>query len=549
MMAASVTRAVVLLLLVIAYLVPGLLGHDPWKADEPYTFGVVHHMLRSGDWIVPAVGGEPFVEKPPLYYWMAGATAMAASSWLPLHDAARLASPIFVVLSLAAAAGAARLCWGEGAGALSVLLFLGTLGLESHAQRMQVDLAMLAGFAVAVLGFAACARDRAWAGIALGFGVGLGFLGKGLFAVGVIGLTALLLPLFFSQWRRVRYFEQLVYAAAVALPALVAWPLALFSRSRPLFVEWFWENNFGRFAGFAVSRLGAAYEPGSWAETLPWFLFPLWIYLIAAIVREGRRASQHAGMQIGLTMAVVCAVVLAASASMRAVYILPVVPPLVLAAVVAVRTPEGGAAKALGIFSMALGATAIVAVWGVWLALVFHWRLPAAEAIGRTLPVPFDMPIMIAAVVAAFALTAGYVVLFAFRNRFPASNLMLWVATLALGWGLALTLLLPWLDAAKSYRSVFTEVARHLPPDTSCLFVDGFGESERALVEYYTGLEPRRFDRGGACVAMVWMGRLEARTPPGPEWSLVWKGNRPAETSEHFELFVKRTAGRVEAKR
>src|SRR5207253_2524138 len=83
-------------------------GHDPWKADEPYTFGVVYHMLRSGDWIVPTVGGQPFVEKPPLYYWVSWATAAAASPWLALHDAARLASAVFVVIGIVATAWAAR---------------------------------------------------------------------------------------------------------------------------------------------------------------------------------------------------------------------------------------------------------------------------------------------------------------------------------------------------------------------------------------------------------------------------------------------------------
>src|SRR5205085_5976154 len=113
-------------------------------------------------------------------------------------------------------------------------------------------------------------------------------------------------------------------------------------------------------------------------------------------------------------------------------------------------------------------------------------------------------------------LTSGYLALIAYRGRLPAPNLALWVGTLALGWGLALTLLVPWFDAAKSYRGVFTDAARHLPAGAGCIFVDGLGESERALVEYYVGIEPRRFTAGGPCAAVLWMGRDEARTPPGP---------------------------------
>ena len=60
-----------LAILMVLYVVPGLVGHDPWKQDETYVFGIIYSMLQSGDWTVPMVAGEPFMEKPPLYYWVA----------------------------------------------------------------------------------------------------------------------------------------------------------------------------------------------------------------------------------------------------------------------------------------------------------------------------------------------------------------------------------------------------------------------------------------------------------------------------------------------
>ena len=333
---------------------------------------------------------------------------------------------------------------------------------------------------------------------------------------------------------------QLIYAAAVALPAILIWPVALWMRSEALFVEWFWDNNLGRFAGYSVGRLGAAYEPGSWGETLPWFLFPLWIYVIGAVAGERMRTSQQPGMQIGLTMALVAAIVLAASASMRAVYILPVIPPLVLVGVAALRAPEGAAGKTLGIFSIGLATIGATLVWGVWALLATRNMLPEARAIGRVLPLPFEMPIVVPAVAAALALTAGYIVLVSIRARLAAPSLTLWVGTLALLWGLAMTLLTPWLDAAKSYRAVFTDLARHLPPGSDCIVMDGPGESERALVEYFTGVAPRRrFVHEEECAALLWMGNADkAHAPHPPDWSLVWSGNRPAESNERFELYL-----------
>src|ERR1700682_3734726 len=44
----------------------GLIG-----ADEPRYAQVAREMLERRDWITPTLGGKPWLEKPPLYYWQA----------------------------------------------------------------------------------------------------------------------------------------------------------------------------------------------------------------------------------------------------------------------------------------------------------------------------------------------------------------------------------------------------------------------------------------------------------------------------------------------
>ena len=104
------------ILLVVAYVVPGLVGHDPWKQDEAYVFGGVLDMIKDGDWVVVKVGGVPFMEKPPLFHWIAVLSAKVFSPWLPLHDGARLASGMFVATAVAAIAVASHILWGHGTG-------------------------------------------------------------------------------------------------------------------------------------------------------------------------------------------------------------------------------------------------------------------------------------------------------------------------------------------------------------------------------------------------------------------------------------------------
>src|SRR5260363_68292 len=90
----------VLVLAALAYLVPGILGHDPWKQDETYTFGTIYHRWTNGDGGIAVNSGRPFMETPALYAWVAAGFARRFSPWVPLHDGARLASAFFRELKL-----------------------------------------------------------------------------------------------------------------------------------------------------------------------------------------------------------------------------------------------------------------------------------------------------------------------------------------------------------------------------------------------------------------------------------------------------------------
>ncbi len=52
----------------------GLGLRDPWPADEPRFALIAQDMLRSGDWLIPRVGGDLYADKPPLYFWLMAAS-------------------------------------------------------------------------------------------------------------------------------------------------------------------------------------------------------------------------------------------------------------------------------------------------------------------------------------------------------------------------------------------------------------------------------------------------------------------------------------------
>ena len=45
------------------------ISNELWTPDEPRDAAIGRAMWESGDWIVPRLNGEPFLEKPPLYWW------------------------------------------------------------------------------------------------------------------------------------------------------------------------------------------------------------------------------------------------------------------------------------------------------------------------------------------------------------------------------------------------------------------------------------------------------------------------------------------------
>lgn len=246
-----------LIALAATWILPGLVGREPWKPDEAYSFGLVYHILQTGDWIVPTLAGESFMEKPPLFYLTAALFAKLFSGVLPLHDGARLATGFYMALALFATALTARELYGRVTTA--VLALLACLGLAPLAHLLITDMALLAGLALGLYGFALGLRRNIVGGLCLGTGAGIAFLAKGLIGPGLLGLVVLLLPTLSPVWRKRAYLQSLAAAAVAALPWLLVWPVALYLRSPELFMTWLWDNNLGRFFGF--ERLGPRNDP------------------------------------------------------------------------------------------------------------------------------------------------------------------------------------------------------------------------------------------------------------------------------------------------
>lgn len=524
------------------YFLPGLTGHDPWKQDETYITDIVRHMLDSGDWTVPTMAGAPFMEKPPLFYWVAAICATLFSPLLPLHDGARIATAIFLGGSSAAVAWLGHRWWGRHHGRVSVLALLSCLGMALHGHFMLTDVAMMAGFAIALCGLALCLDKPAWGGVLLGTGVGIGFLGKGLLAPGVFGATALLLPLLFRRWRQASYGRALAIACAAAAPWLLIWPAALLHRSPQLFMDWFWLNNIGRFVGFSVPLLGAEHSQWFWLTTLPWFTFPALPLAIVTLWRQRAAALSQEAVQISLVLVVTLWAVLWQSASARNNYALPLLLPLALLAAPAAAKLPYLADRSWSWFARIFWGGIAAILWGTWMWMMVRGAPPHLPVIADYLPSDFIPRFSAASFLAAVALTVAPLFLARRLVRFAGRGLTEWFTGLATCWALLACLWLPWIDSAKSYRGVFDAVNAALPDGYGCLADTGMGESELSMLSYYLGITAVRSDspRAAACGVLLVEGRAAAppRNIVAGRWALAWEGARPGDRDERFWLYT-----------
>src|SRR5438094_6036581 len=281
----------------------------------------------------------------------------------------------------------ARATWGAGRGLIAVTAFLGCFGLLIDSHQMYTDVSLLTGFALSFYGLALSRAQPAWAGFALGTGVGIGFMSKGLIAPGIMGCVAVLLPALFGAWRNRDHARCLAVALLAATPWLIIWPYALYQRSPELFMQWFWINNLGRYLGFA--HLGAESEPWFYTRTLPWFAWPALPLALWSAWRLGREGLKRPELQLPVLAVIVMLAVLGASASAGTQYALPVLVPLsVLAAGGANSLPQRVAATLDWLCSVVFGLLAL-ALWLGWTGMMPLGQPPEWSWSARPRPIAF----------------------------------------------------------------------------------------------------------------------------------------------------------------
>jgi len=345
-------------------LLPGLLLY-PWlgfrllEPDEGRYAEIPREMLARGEWVVPTLQGEPYLDKPPLMYWLvnlsyrAFGVSDAAARLVPalaVHGCI-LASYLFGCRFLGHAAA-----W-RGALLLSVmpgLVGVGRLLTLDGLLTLWTTLGLYSGFALLRTG-----RHGGLCAVACGLGV---------LTKGPVTLILVLVPL--AVWRHI-YLERLarrqLRQPLLALFAIVAainipW-YVLISLRQPGFLRYFfWQHNLERF-----------FDPFDHVEPVWYYgpillagLMPATLWLVQAVramisAETANRRSPE--LAFCLLAGGWCVLFFSLSGCKLPTYILPAFPPLALAMGVLVERPRFFRPVLATWFALTLAAHAVVLPW------------------------------------------------------------------------------------------------------------------------------------------------------------------------------------------
>jgi 4-amino-4-deoxy-L-arabinose transferase-like glycosyltransferase len=275
-----IPQSVVYILLALGLLlfVPKL-GMPLLDPDEGLYADIAQAMVTRGDWVIPHLNGLPYLEKPPLYFWL---TALTFELFGPSEWATRLWSAVSALGTVLLTWRIGRRLYGASAGLLAGVVVATVVGNALYVRRASTDQLFVFCLTLAIYGFLRDAErpDRGRARFLLFYvGAALAVLAKGfigvVFPVLIVGLG--LVTVRRLRWRELNLARGAALFAAIAVPwhALVAW------RSPALFNFYVVDNHLLRFLDARryveddVPSSTLAFLIVSFLWAFPWSVFAL----------------------------------------------------------------------------------------------------------------------------------------------------------------------------------------------------------------------------------------------------------------------------------
>jgi hypothetical protein len=299
-----------------------------WDPDEGRYAEIGREMLALKDWIVPHLDYIPYLEKPPLGYWMVASSLalFGRSEW-----AARLPCAVAGLLNTAVTWRLARSWGGPRMAWLAAGVLLSSLEYYLFTQFLALDMVFTLFFTATLWLFwegyqHESKRTTLWMGG--GAAAGLAALTKG--PVGIV-LPGLIIFVFLVAEKKLSN----AWSAGALLAALAAvlipspWLISMNSRVPGFFRFFFLHEQALRFLTRTHGRTGTLfyYVPVILIGFMPWsFLVPFWIKDLWKRNRSGERLAS--GERFALVWFGTSLIFFSLAGSKLLTYILPAFPAL-----------------------------------------------------------------------------------------------------------------------------------------------------------------------------------------------------------------------------
>ncbi|WP_144769850.1 glycosyltransferase family 39 protein [Herbaspirillum sp. SJZ099] len=552
----------VLLALALLYILPGLIGRDPWKNEDATSFGIMWTMAHGtlADWLTPNVAGLALPAESPLAYWF-GALCIKLFGWLLGDPLASRVSTIgcFLVGSLSIwyttyllgrrpEAQPLKLAFGgqpepkdfgrtlaDGA----FLIYLGFLGLLLHSHQTSPKTLQIALVAYAMYG-AARVFDLHQRHHALWLGAALGMLVLTYGWLLPVGALAGLLVL--AAARKDAPAARLLLGVSLPVAALIC---ALWVYTIRTLLPAEAASQFDIWMSWNIYQLNGP-TWGALAFFLKygvWFAWPAWPFAGWAVYAWRR---QLGSLHIALPLAFFIPLTLLVLVNVHSEegMLLPLLPALAILAAFGLPTMKRGAINAVDWFSVMTLTTSAAFIWIGWIAKETGWPAQIARNAYKLAP-GFKPGFEWISLAIAIAASVAWIMVVHWRiSRRPS---VLWRAVVLssggviLCWVLLMTLWLPWANYGKSYAGVAQQIESRLTSVKQCV-QSNVGPAQRASFAYFGNV---RFadDRDQRCDYLLLQDDISnqdaspmLRQYPG-SWHMVWEGRRPSDRDERFRLY------------
>lgn len=313
----------------------GIYGRGYWTPDEPREADISWRMSFQPDQSLPQLADEPFMEKPPLSYWMSAAS-MKLFGVSPA--AARTPNLLYVLISTLSVWVLVNFMTGAMGATLAAVIAGSACVSYQVAIWLAPDASLLAGCAVSLLGLyrgyvASKGTEKLKWYTLMHLGAMMGFMAKS--AVGWIypALTLFVMMLWDRRWSELKYW-QLWVGFIPHLVVIGGWiyNLAQLPNGQHALTIMFWNNLAGRFTDINATgefNYAAAHLnwPGKYWAELPYYLIPWTFIAIAALYRAWPivklNTSESTAWRFGIAASLPFLILLSFATTARNIYAAP----------------------------------------------------------------------------------------------------------------------------------------------------------------------------------------------------------------------------------